>query len=157
MSSPVDQEHSHHDFLYSLIGTNFLDLDPLNQIKILNLAQGPLMIRFGMQVLGSYRRLVRKSVSPFAEDTMEDEEYYKLRGCLSLDSISMRSYSLLYACPLSYSSWCTLKEWFVNIIIECIDEHQWTYNEQEELNGLILENVYLQKETQSLKALHVRL
>lgn len=73
----------------------------------------PLLIRYG-----TFRRRVRTSVCPFKEGDMEIEEYYTLRGCLNLDSLSCYAKRLKYACPLSTVAQTRLTEWLDNIIIK---------------------------------------
>ena len=123
---------------------HFLDITPLNQLQLLNHAMSmdePLLIRYSMTVLLSFRRRVRTSVCPFKEGDMEIEEYYILRGCLNLDSLSYYTERLKYACPLSTVAQTRLTEWLDNIITECIDDCPWTSELQAALDLFLLSTI----------------
>lgn len=117
---------------------HFLDIPPLRQIQVLCNADQLLLIRYASSVLCAFRRRVRASVSPFPANTMEEEEYYKIRGCMDMERLGYQAYRLETASPLSSSAQRILKEWLENIIIECVDECPWTPALQRELDLLIL-------------------
>lgn len=116
---------------------DFLNLLPINQLHLLNnisTIDKPLITNYCMFVLSTFRRHLRKSISPFTCKTRENEEYYKFRLCLDLDSLSYRAYMLVKSWPYSSSSQQTLIEWLENMIIQCIDGCPWTAELQKTLD-----------------------
>ena len=120
---------------------HFMDIKPIQQFQLLGIAAKSCvsmpLLNYAMRVFAKFRRHIRDTNSPFGETTDANEEYYRIRGSMTYSSLNDKIWKITKALPLSCGEQHIMINLINDVLIQCIDECEWSSDLQKELEMMI--------------------